>query len=163
MWNKMQIVPNPYHQMDKTERKAETQKIYSNLKRAHKAGVISQKPTLRKANTEFANLLSFRWWANDIYSASTEWWRGRVNISYKRHDRGTDIPWQHKQWIKNDILGDVWEAVELFPAESRLLNTANQYHLWGQPKFPFGFPARYATDETHDTKAKQTLQRRDNE
>jgi hypothetical protein len=33
--------------------------------------------------------------------------------------------------------------VELFPAESRLINTTNEYHLWAHPKsgyrFPFGF------------------------
>ena len=163
MWNKMQRVPNPYTLKDKTERKAEIQKIYNSFKRAHKAGVINLKPTLQLAKGEFKDLSHLRWWATDIYSASEQWFNGRVNISFKRHDRGTDIPWQHKQWSKNDILGEEWEAVELFPAESRLLNTANQYHLWGEPKIPVGFPVRYVTDETHDTKAKQTLQRRDDE
>mgnify|MGYP001288645923 CR=1 FL=1 len=56
--------------------------------------------------------------------------RGPVHLSIKNYERTTDIPWLHKQWIKNDIMGDEYEAVELFPAESRLVNTANQYHLW---------------------------------
>ena len=159
MWTKMQRVPNPFAQMDKAARKAETQKIYSTLKRAHKAGAIGVKPTLRMAELEFKDLGKWLWWANNIYSGSVEWFGGCAHISFERHDRGTEIPWQHKQWMKNDILGKEWEAVELFPAESRLLNTANQYDLWAKEKINIGFPLKYVTDKTHDTKAKQTLQR----
>jgi hypothetical protein len=40
------------------------------------------------------------------------------------------------QWIKNDVLGENVEAFEIFPAEGRLVDTVNAYHLWG---FPAGY------------------------
>jgi hypothetical protein len=63
-----------------------------------------------------------------------------------------------KQAIKNGIVGEECEAVELYPAESRLVDTANQYHLWALPsdlmRFPFGFRERSVT-ETALGKSKQ--------
>jgi hypothetical protein len=51
--------------------------------------------------------------------------------------------WRHFQRIKNEIVGPENEAVELFPAESRLVDGANQYHLWvladKECRFPIGF------------------------
>lgn len=71
-------------------------------------------------------------WRNDRYVATvdrdpTGWIR---SISVRRTDRKPDIPWRHLQRIKNDIAGDEAEAIELFPAESRLVDTANQRWLW---------------------------------
>ncbi len=69
-----------------------------------------------------------------------------VHLSIKRLDKGTFIPWRDKQRIKNELIGDEYEAVELYPAETRLVDTANQYHLWcfHDPtyRFPFGFRER---------------------
>lgn len=69
------------------------------------------------------------------------WW-----LSIRRNDRGTARDWRHFQRIKNEIIGPEHEAVELYPAESRLTDTSNQYHLWvlQDPKmrFPFGFTER---------------------
>ena len=66
-----------------------------------------------------------------------------VWLSFKRNDRKPVKDWRHVQNIKNDILGPECEMVELFPAESRLVDTANQYHLWGftnsEIRWPFGF------------------------
>lgn len=55
-----------------------------------------------------------------------------------RHD------WRDFQRIKNELVAPEAEAVELFPAESRLVDTANHYHLWVFPeyRFPFGMQAR---------------------
>lgn len=49
-----------------------------------------------------------------------------------RHD------WRDFQRIKNDIVGEEWEAVELYPAESRLMDPSNYYYLWCAPKIPVG-------------------------
>ena len=72
-------------------------------------------------------------------------------ISFKRIDRKPVKDWRHVQNIKNDILGPEGEAVELYPAESRLTDTANQYHLWGYNntdiRFPFGFLSRQVSDD----------------
>lgn len=65
------------------------------------------------------------------------------HLSIKRRDRkpvGIER-FQHFQRIKSDLLGDEVEAVELYPAESRLVDGAHQYHLWALfgARFPFGF------------------------
>ena len=71
-----------------------------------------------------------------------------VHLSIKRRDRGAIHDWRDLQRIKNEIVGPEAEAVELYPAESRLLDAANQYHLWcvvGK-KFPFGFHTRTVSE-----------------
>ncbi|MBU1802634.1 MAG: hypothetical protein KKA97_10445, partial [Actinobacteria bacterium] len=73
-----------------------------------------------------------------------------VHLSIKRRDRAPVRDWRHFQRIKNELLGPEHEAVELFPAEGRLVDAANQYHLWGfdDPafRFPFGFADRLVSD-----------------
>ncbi len=49
-----------------------------------------------------------------------------------RHD------WRDLQCIKNDLVGPEWEGVELFPAESRLMDPSNYYLLYCAPKIPIG-------------------------
>ena len=83
-------------------------------------------------------------WQNDRYTVIVErdggggWVRC---LSVRRNDRGPDIPWRHLQRIKSQLAGDETEAVELYPAESRLVDTANQRWLWCLPpgeKVPLG-------------------------
>jgi len=66
-----------------------------------------------------------------------------VHLSIKSIDKAPIRDWRHMQRIKNEIVGPEIEMVELFPAESRLVDTANQYHMWGymdpRYRFPFGF------------------------
>ena len=106
-------------------------------------------------------------YVNDLYEVHVDYDFDIPHLSIKNKEKSTDIPWQHKQWIKNDILGEEFEACELFPDESRLLNTANQYHLWGFKKgvMNFGWNARLVTDKTPTSPngkgtGKQTLQKR---
>ena len=54
--------------------------------------------------------------------------------------------WRHLQEIKNDICGPEAEGVELYPSESRKVDTANQFHLWvfmPPHGFPFGYAERF--------------------
>jgi hypothetical protein len=90
-------------------------------------------------------------WANRIYTAfvlydNEEHSReGFCHLSIKRRDRDAAHDWRHFQWIKNDVLGPEREAIELYPAESRLVDGANQYHLWVWPagqRIPLGFEGR---------------------
>jgi hypothetical protein len=63
-------------------------------------------------------------------------------ISIRRHDWQPCTDWRDKQAIKNQIVGPEWEAAELYPAESRLQDTGNWYHLWVVPRgqrYPWGF------------------------
>lgn len=56
-------------------------------------------------------------------------------LSIKRIDRERIRNWADLQQIKNMICedGENRFAVEIFPPESQLMNTANQYHLWVFP------------------------------
>jgi hypothetical protein len=75
-----------------------------------------------------------------------------IHLSIRSLDRSADHDWRHLQRIKNEILGPEMEAVELYPAESRLVDTSNQYHLWafdvsaGTTCFPFGYVERLVTE-----------------
>lgn len=67
-------------------------------------------------------------------------------VSINRKDRKTVRDWRHLQRIKNELVGPECEAVELFPAESRLVDTSNQFHLFvitdPEYRFPFGYEER---------------------
>ncbi len=74
-------------------------------------------------------------WRNDLYTVSvTRQPEGWVELlSVRRNDREPDMPWRHLQRIKTELAGEEAEAIELYPAESRLLDTANQRWLWCFP------------------------------
>jgi hypothetical protein len=84
-------------------------------------------------------------WQNDRYTViverAEEGWPTQLSI--RRNDRAAEpFPWRHLQRIKNELAGEDAEAIELFPAESRLLDTANQRWLWCFPPgytVPIGF------------------------
>jgi len=63
-----------------------------------------------------------------------------THLRIRRLDGGRCFEWADMQRIKNEIVGPDYEAVQLFPAESRLVNTANEYHLWVHPDDHFRFP-----------------------
>ena len=65
---------------------------------------------------------------------SGEW--KQIGISRKDGEPGHD--WRDYQRIKNQLCGDEWEAVELYPAESRLLDPSSYFMLWCAPKIPVG-------------------------
>lgn len=74
-------------------------------------------------------------------------------LSIKRLNKDAIRDWRHLQWIKNDICGPEREAMEVFPAESRLVDTSNQFHLWvlsEDMRFPFGYDARAIVSATPD-------------
>ena len=66
-------------------------------------------------------------------------------LSIKRKDKKALHDWRHFQLIKNELVGEEIEAIELYPAESRLHDTANQFHLFCNPmgtKVKFGWNFR---------------------
>jgi len=87
-------------------------------------------------------------WRNDIYQVQRrEMQGGMVHINIRRRDGGPILrDWRHFQQIKNEMLGDECEAVELYPAESRKVDSSNKYHLWGYAdptwRFPIGMETR---------------------
>ena len=89
-------------------------------------------------------------WMNDTYTVIVrpaeklmENFPDMIWISIKRNDRAPIHDWRDLQEIKNIFAGEEAEAVELYPSKSRLVDTANQYHLWAfkdpSIRFPFGF------------------------
>ena len=67
-------------------------------------------------------------------------------LSIKRRDREVIRDWRELQAIKNAIVGPEHEGFELYPAESRLVDTANQFHLFvfmdRRVRMPVGFVER---------------------
>lgn len=85
-----------------------------------------------------------------------------VHMSIKRIDREVIHDWRDLQEIKNMLMGEEAEAVELYPAESRLVDSANQFHLWVVPpgqRFPFGFTERGVTSDEFHSVGSGTKQR----
>lgn len=92
-------------------------------------------------------------------------WRGMLiwHLSIKRLDKQPIMDWRDLQAIKTQLCGAEAEALQLFPAESRKVDTSNQYHLWvlmkgpgGHfPTIPIGWQTQMVLDETATGKAKQ--------
>ena len=75
-----------------------------------------------------------------------------VHLSIRRDDREPVSDWRDKQAIKNQLVGPECEGLELYPAESRLMDSANQYHLWvvcdPTSRVPFGWTERDTFNES---------------
>jgi hypothetical protein len=56
--------------------------------------------------------------------------RGCITHLAIRSYWGNEVPWSAKQRIKNELIGAERHAVEVFPAQSQLIDAANMYHLW---------------------------------
>ena len=88
--------------------------------------------------------------AQMVYAGKDTGWPAMWYLSIKRNDKEVIWDWRELQEIKNVTCGESNEGMQLFPAESRLVDTANQYHLFviKQPGLfiPVGFPAREVTD-----------------
>ena len=80
------------------------------------------------------------------------------HLSFKYHDRRTALDWGEIQWMKNEIAGEDIEFVMIFPNEKRLVDQANQFHLWSAgPGWicPFGWMSRQVKSEVKLGNAKQ--------
>jgi len=97
-------------------------------------------------------------WGNDTYQVAVfdqgnvhSDWPDMIHLSIKRRDIETMHDWRDMWAIKNTLVGPENEAVELYPAESRVVDGANQYHLWvfKDPKvrLPFGMMGRGVSNE----------------
>lgn len=84
-------------------------------------------------------------WGNDFYQVTARIQRdGFTHLSCKREDRYGIHDWRQLQQIKNEVCGEERWAVEVYPAESMVVDTSNEYHLWvlcPGDKLPFGFEA----------------------
>ena len=90
-------------------------------------------------------------WLNDTYTVLVRefivpnWPQPMTHLSIKRNDKDWIHDWRDLQQIKNEVLGIEREGIELYPAESRLVDEANQYHLYVLPaghEWPVGVDER---------------------
>lgn len=77
-----------------------------------------------------AKMTSLQIFENEIYSVQVRDNHPFIQLTIERRDLQPCRDWKHLQQIKNELIGPEHEAVELFPAESRLIDAGNQYHMW---------------------------------
>ena len=92
--------------------------------------------TWAAAKRAYRSLAAEEIWVNDKYQVNGDrdytgptgakfvWWSIKTHDSQPAHD------WREYQQIKNEIVGPQSAAFEVYPAEERLVDTANQCHLW---------------------------------
>lgn len=64
-----------------------------------------------------------------VKPADAEGW---THLTVRRRDGSPNIPWSDLQRIKDELIGEESEAVELYPAQSRLLDLEHRRHLWAR-------------------------------
>ena len=107
--------------------------------------------SIEEVRAEFARgLIEDRLFVNSRYQvAMRETGAASCHLSIKRLDQAPIHDWRDLQRIKNELVGPECEAVELYPADSRLVDTSTQYHLWCSRdptfRFPIGFAERLVT------------------
>lgn len=92
--------------------------------------------TRAEAKAQYNRLKTDQIWVNDLYQVNIDYNEDGalgdklIHLSIKRRDKKPIHDWRHLQQIKNELTHPEREAIELYPAESRVVDTANQYHLW---------------------------------
>lgn len=90
--------------------------------------------TREEAKTQYNRLQKDEIWVNDLYQVNIDYesfrQQGLTHLSIKRIDKEPIHDWRHLQRIKTELMGPEREALELYPAESRVVDGANQFHLW---------------------------------
>jgi hypothetical protein len=112
---------------------------------------LSRAGASRRALDEEARNTTY--WRNDLYHVARRVFPESplVQLNIRRRDgRPIFRDWRHFQAIKNQLVGEECEGIELYPAESRLVDTSNKYHLWchtdSRFRFPVGFDYRDLKD-----------------
>jgi hypothetical protein len=100
-----------------------------------------------------------RWFRNSRYVVAL--WNERRehrlvlwHLSIRSIDRSARHDWRDFQRIKNELCGPEFEATEVYPAESRLVDMSNQFHLWVFRELDYGFAER-AVSMTAQGRARQ--------
>ena len=121
-----------------------------------------------EAKRLYQKLMADEIWINDEYQVNldknpahgfgdTTIW----HLSIKRRDKQPIHDWRDLQAIKNMLAGPEVEAFELYPAESRVVDTANQFHLWclvdPGNAIPVGWTERYVSSSSEDGAVQREL------
>jgi hypothetical protein len=109
-----------------------------------------------------------KWFMNNRYQVSVQEVSsedhgfGDFNITWlsiKPNDESARHDWREYQKIKNELAGPDWEAIEIYPSEDRLVDSANQFHLWCFPpeagQLPIGYRKRFVMEQNTTTHGSQ--------
>lgn len=73
-------------------------------------------------------------------------------IDVRRDMRGQIISTDEKKWVLRTFFNGEYDAVEMYPAESKLVDAMNIYHLWcmkkGDKILPFSLEQKGVAEET---------------
>jgi hypothetical protein len=130
------------------------------------AGVTSKKKIRAGVRHILKDMDSAEHWASSVYHVAVyknerhgfgdgEMW----HLSIKRHDKEPMQDWRVLQNIKTAICGAEVEAIELYPAESRVVDTANQYHLYAFMDESLTIPCGFMTGLRMDSQIGGAKQR----
>jgi hypothetical protein len=118
--------------------------------------------TRAQAKDQLNQLKQDEIWVNDVYQVNVQrdtqshgMQPARIcHISIKRIDKQPITGgWRDFQDIKNQIAGPDCDALEIYPAENRMVDTVNQYHLWAFPPgemIPIGWTRRVVMNNDED-------------
>ena len=113
---------------------------------------------------------SCTYWMNDLYQVqmrvhhSDAFGVEMAHLNIRRRDGASIFDWRHRQLIKNQLVGEECEGFELYPAESRLVDTSNKYHIWcfTDPTFRIGVGIDYRGRDVvaHEVKSPPGMRQR---
>jgi hypothetical protein len=95
-------------------------------------------------------------------TVQTDGWPPVIHLSIRHITNVAITDFRDFQRIKNELVSPKAEAMQIFPAESRLIDSCNQYHLWvfcpmepggDWPEIPVGY--FYGRDVSGPEKARQ--------
>lgn len=77
-------------------------------------------------------------WVNHLYQVEVSQCgpdNSITQLCIRRRDGAADLrDWRHFQQIKNQLCGEEREGFELYPRESRKVDTSNKYHIFVLPE-----------------------------
>lgn len=140
---------------------SETREMGSRTKAARRAAHLPQEPTRppmgpwKQCEPFLDEDGAHEVFQNNIYTVMRRYFKSHtgeemVHLSIRRNDRLAISDWRDKQYIKDTLVGEECEAFELYPAQRRMVDTANQYHLWcyadPQITIPVGWTTRVVSE-----------------
>ena len=96
------------------------------------------------------------YWRNDVYQVQTRrfycepFHSEMIHLNIRRIDGAAIFDWRDRQRIKNQLVGEECEAFEVYPAESRLSDTSNKYHLWAFVSDKVRLPVQVNAEDVRD-------------
>lgn len=106
--------------------------------------VVSANERICKEDTMYQNNI-YNVMVNTSSADVSPDWPEMIHLSIRRVDRARVGKERYRDFmrIRDELVGDQHEAVELYPARVREIDTVNQYHLWvmkdRRNSFPFGW------------------------